>query len=186
MLTAEKLRELLDYDPMTGVFTWRAKEPVTAALRAWNTKWAGKAAGSTKAGRIKIKISGIFYRAHRLAWLYVYGQWPEGLLDHRDQDDSNNRIRNLRSATNAQNVVNSPPRRTGTSGARGVTWNKRARKWQAAICVSGKSLYLGCYAEKADAAEAFANAAALHYGEFAPHFESRSLLFGSSAVLPAG
>lgn len=169
MLTADKLRELLDYDPDTGAFTWRARAPVTSRARAWNTKWAGKAAGGPKQGYVKIKIAGIFHNAHRLAWLHFHGCWPEGLLDHEDRDGANNRIGNLRQSTHAQNAVNRAVQKNSSSGVRGVTWNKHAGKWQAAICVTGKSLYLGCYAEQSEAAEAFTRAAALHYGEFAPH-----------------
>lgn len=87
MLTVERLRELLDYDPETGVFRW--KEPRRKCR-------VGEVAGSLrKDGYVKIQVDGRFYQAHRLAWLCVYGVWPSA-IDHIDGNRANNAIANLR------------------------------------------------------------------------------------------
>ena len=100
MLTAERARELLHYDPETGVFTWR--------VRVSSRKLAGSVAGgffATVRYR-RITVDRKTYREHRLAWLYSYGRFPEQDLDHIDCDPSNNRLANLREADKSQNQWN--------------------------------------------------------------------------------
>lgn len=111
-MTPERVRELLVYDYQTGMFTWRVTRGEFIA---------GAVAGSLKReGYWRIGLDGKQYAAHRLAWAYVYGVWPKHGLDHRDRDKTNNRIDNLREATNAQNAQNAaPPPREG--GLLGVT-----------------------------------------------------------------
>lgn len=98
-LTAARLRELLHYDPQSGVFTWRVAR---GCVRA------GQMAGSPmKSGYVHFCIDGKFYYAHRLAWLYVHGVWPTGgFVDHRNHNKSDNRIDNLRDATKSVNGEN--------------------------------------------------------------------------------
>jgi hypothetical protein len=125
-LTVERLKELLHYDPETGVFTRKL-------LRG--AKRAGAIAGSANwKGYICIHINGRNYRAHRLAWLYVTGNWPYAQIDHVDRDKANNKFANLREATNKQNHENLDRRRKdNTSGHRGVYWYKPYRRWMAII-----------------------------------------------------
>lgn len=99
IITAARLRELFDYDPLTGVFTRR----VSAGTR-WH---AGDVAGGPNAdGYIVIRIAGRNYYAHRLAWLYVHGEWPSAQIDHRFDDRGDNRLSELRPATRGQNAQN--------------------------------------------------------------------------------
>jgi hypothetical protein len=155
MITAERLRKLLHYDPETGVFTWRMQRGPAAA---------GAVAGSPhRDGYVCIGIDGRWYLAHRLAWLYMSGEWPENQIDHHDGKRSNNRIANLRPATHAQNQMNS--RAYGQSGRKGVSWNRG--RWQARIRVNRVLIHLGRFDDKEEAAAAYALHARKHFGEFA-------------------
>ena len=95
-------------------------------------------------GYIIIKIDGIGYKAHRLAWLYMYGVWPN-FIDHKNHNRSDNRIVNLRSVTNQENCKNASLRKDSSSRVCGVHWNKLERKWKAQINVDSKRIYLGCF-----------------------------------------
>jgi hypothetical protein len=150
MLTAERLRELLDYGPETGVFTWR----VTVGRRAK----AGAIAGSRhKDGYWQIRIDGKLQLAHRLAWLWMTGEWPESILDHFDTNRANNKWSNLRNATRRLNAENRrDPRRGSASGLIGVS--RRGDGWVACITVSGKKHHLGYHRNRWDAHEAYVNA----------------------------
>lgn len=97
-LTAERVREILDYDPLTGVFRWAIRTSPAAA--------AGDVAGSLYAGYRRIRIAGRAYLAHRLAWLHVHGEWPAGEVDHRNGNPGDNRIGNLRVVTPQENKHN--------------------------------------------------------------------------------
>ena len=162
MLTAERLRELLRYDQETGVFARRIS---TGRHGRWN---AGTGAGylDSSTGYLKIWVDGTRYYAHRLAWLYAYGKWPENQIDHIDRCKSNNRIANLRLASNSQQTINTGLRADKVSGVRGVRWNYHARKWTAQIQVNRQTKHLGCFATMDKAAAAYAAAAANLHGEF--------------------
>ena len=137
-ITAEKLRELLHYDHATGIFTRR----VSVASNAR----AGDVAGSPNGdGYLYICIYSRLHRAHRLAWLYVYGTWPEDQLDHINRNRSDNRISNLRAVTNKQNMQNAGKRRDNTSGYQGVSWHKHGSKWQVGIVHNQKRMHLGLF-----------------------------------------
>jgi hypothetical protein len=153
------VRAWLDYDPLAGVFTWKAN--IGKARR-------GSVAGTTQIkGYISIGVLGRNYLAHRLAWFFAFGEMPVGQIDHRDGDKTNNRIANLRVATNSQNQANKPRSRASTSGVKGVYWWKTGEKWKAQIVVNNRSIFLGYFTTKEDAAEAYQRAAVLHFGEFA-------------------
>ena len=128
-LTAEYIRSILDYNPETGVFTWKVgrKGVKKGAI-------AGKIQAS---GYMRIMVEGKRYYAHRLAWLYHYGECPKGHLDHKDRDPANNAISNLRECTNGENQHNST-KCWGSSKYRGVSWHKKANKWIAHIGVNKK------------------------------------------------
>lgn len=149
-LTAQRLREVLDYDPQSGVFTWRIS----------NNGRQGQRAGSINTGgHRQIEIGGRSYVAHRLAWLHVHGEWPSLQLDHKNGQKDDNRLVNLRPATGSQNCANAKRRRDNTSGLKGVSWHPRQRKWIARLGVDGRIRHLGCFEDKAEAHEAYIRAA---------------------------
>lgn len=162
-ISAERIRELLEYDPKTGEFTWRV-------TRNNRVKIGQRAGCKNGCGYITIHSDGVRYKAHRLAWLHVYGEWPEGDLDHQNMDRSDNRIDNLRPATNSQNQANSCLRVNNSSGFRGV-WlmrdHKRAKPWVAKIRKDGKRIHLGYFATPEEGHAAFTAAARRLFGEFA-------------------
>jgi hypothetical protein len=138
LITLERLKEVLHYEPETGVFTWI----VSTGRRVK----AGGIAGCTanERGAYVIGVDGRNYLAHRLAHFYVVGRWPEGGLDHIDRNPSNNRIRNLRCVSNSENCQNKDKPSNNTSGYLGVCWCKAVQKWQAKIGMPIKrTLWLG-------------------------------------------
>lgn len=162
-LTAEYVRSRVDYDPETGVFTWKRRNGVRDW---WNTKYAGKKAGRLKAddGRVTIKLDGKSYFAHRLAWLIVTGFWPIFEIDHRNLDPADNRFANLREATTSQNCCN---RRGRPGWLKGTSWHTAVNKWQATIGANKKKVRLGFFDTQEEAHAAYAAAATLYHGEFA-------------------
>lgn len=157
-LTHEQLLATLRYEPTTGEFHW---------LVHLGRGGAGKPAGSIDGhGYRCIGIRGHDYKAHRLAWFYVHGTWPDLCLDHINGDRADNRLANLRQATPAQNNANAK-QRSDQPVAKGVTFRKQLGKWQASIAFNGASSYLGVFNTPAEAASAYAAAAQQLYGEFA-------------------
>jgi hypothetical protein len=160
MLTAERLRELLDYNPATGRFTWRV-------YRGGSSPRKGAVAGFDSGGYIRIKINGNTYAASRLAWLYTYGVWPSEELDHINLRKWDNRLANLREATRAENCRNGPTRINSTSGHKGVHWNKKLQKYSAYITYNRVRIYLGLFNEVENAVVAQEAAALKYHGDFA-------------------
>jgi hypothetical protein len=161
-LTAEILRDLLAYDPDTGAFSWR----VRAGPRA-----AGAIAGSlSKDGYWVIGIGGRVYKAHRLAHLYMIGEWPPAQIDHQNIDHADNRWGNLRCANTSKNKANNPGyhgrKHDLPKGVYRVSRGKR-RPFVAQIRVRGQNLYLGSYSTTQQAHAAYTVAARKHFGEFA-------------------
>lgn len=150
---------VLSYDQDTGVFTWKVRR---------GPKKAGARAGNLSAhGYRQIEVLGIRYYEHRLAWFFVTGRWPDGLIDHRNGDPGDNRFENLREADPTQNRANSKLDVRSSSGVKGVHWSREAKKWRAQICVRGVVINLGVHNYKEDAAQAYAEAAERYFGEFA-------------------
>lgn len=142
MLTQARLQALLTYDPVTGVFRWIAP---TKGRRI-----KGNVAGTKNdKGYIIIEIDDRRYKASRLAWLYLYGVWPEGEVDHTNRDKGDNSQENLADVTHQQNAENGKLRVNNTTGIPCVYLRKNGRYWAA---VKGKSL--GVYATKLEASEA--------------------------------
>lgn len=156
-LTASRLRDLLHYDPETGVFTRRTQ---TAPV----VKIGGVAGTKLVTGYIGLSVDGKLYLAHRLAWLYVHGNWPTKNIDHKDRDRSNNRIDNLRLCNQSQNTANSSRKATGIKG---VSWFKSRQKWRARITVQYKEQHIGYFDSIEDAQAAYRAKAAELFGEFA-------------------
>lgn len=163
-ITAVYLRSRLDYDQTTGVFTWCVR---LVDSGGWNARYAGTVAGCIgAAGYIVIRLDGKNYRAHRLAWLHVRGEWPPRLLDHEDCDKQNNKFSNLRLASFADSSRNQRRPRSNKSGVKGVCWNSESKKWQAGIKVDRRSVHLGLFESIDDAAAAYAAAAKIYHGRF--------------------
>lgn len=135
MLTAERLHEMVHYDPELGRFTWLKSNSVCIKV--------GTEAGAKPdhKGYRRIQIDGKRYKAQNLAWLYMTGAWPENEVDHKDRDCGNNRWENLRPATRKQNCENRRP--WGSSGIRGVS--KEGGKWFARIRHNGVSKRIGTF-----------------------------------------
>ena len=156
----ERVLELFEYDPETGVFRNRISRG-----RAKAGARAGSPAGH---GYRRIIVDYGKYYEHRLAWLIIHGTWP-GELDHVDGNRSNNAIGNLRLATRTQNNANGCWA-TGASGLRGVYKDKRRpHKWFAKIQVDGRHIFLGWHNTPEDARAAYLKAASKHFGEYAFH-----------------
>ena len=158
-ITQSELRELLDYDQESGFFYWKKTSCPRLEI--------GEVAGYITHGYVKITVGGVKYYAHQLAWLYVYGEWPKGDLDHIDMDRSHNWISNLRPATASQNAANAGLYNSNSSGIKGVAFAKRERKWKAYIRKDGNLIHLGYFARLEDAAAARHNAAIAMQGTFA-------------------
>ena len=154
-LTAEHLREVLSYDPSTGVFTWRKARPKVRA---------GMVAGGDCRGYTVIRIDLVLYQAHRLAWLYVHGRWPKELIDHINGNPSDNRLCNLPEATQSQNMGNARLRKKSKSGFKGV--RSSCSKWIAYLG-GHKYKHLGTFDTPEEAHAAYLAAAQERHGEFA-------------------
>jgi hypothetical protein len=167
LITQGQVREALDYDPKTGVFTWRYRE---SQPPQWSSQFVGKRAGSLKShGYRYISIKNTRHAEHRLVWLYVYGSLPgPGLhVDHINGQRDDNRLKNLRVLPRADNLVNCGPSSRNTSGVKGVGWNKKEKKWQAYICRHRKQIHLGWFSDFDDAAKARRKAEKSIQGKFA-------------------
>lgn len=158
-LTAERLREVLHYDPETGVFTWLVS--LRSNVRVGDQPWNGGARYP------EIGIDGRVYLAHRLAVLYITGEWPRGDVDHINLEKSDNRWANLRAATRGQNIANRRVRSDSRSGVKGGVWHRGGKKWMARITVNRKHIYLGLFETIEDAHTAYMIAAKKHFDEFA-------------------
>jgi hypothetical protein len=156
MITAQRLKSLFDYDEEAGIFTRKIKQPGHSI---------GAVAGADCHGYWVICIDGKHYLAHRLAWLYVYGKWPESQIDHVNRQKSDNRIANLRLATSFQNSANTTAKRNNKCGLKGV--RKREGRWEARIRVFGRNIHLGRFDTSEEASLAYQNVARSHHGEYA-------------------
>lgn len=158
-LTQEYVKSIMHYDPETGHFKYivkvRGVKPNTVIGYLQDD------------GYIRLSINYEKYLAHRIAWLYMTGEWPSGDLDHKDTDKTNNRWDNLREATKTQNKANTKRICTNTSGMKGVSLNKSTNRWKATITINYKSVHLGYFNTKENAAEAYAKAAKELFTDFA-------------------
>lgn len=144
-LTQARLKELLHYDPETGVFTWRVKK---------GRAEAGSAAGTRhNAGYTTLKIDGVKYLRHRCVWLYEYGRWPREEVDHVNGDRGNDTLENLRECSSAENKQNIPlhGRRPGRLLGAVLT---RGR-WRATIRIRGQAVCVGHFDTPEEAHKAY-------------------------------
>lgn len=165
ILTAARLRELLHYDPETGVFTWLASN----GGRSRGNKVAGYTQRMTaRYSRRRIIVDKREYKANRLAWLYMTGEWPDRQVDHINTNSMDDRWANLRLATPAQNQWNVGIRSNNTTGFAGVQYDKRRKKWITAL-----HIHLGRFDTPEAAHEAYKKAIIALRGS---EFVHRSLL----------
>jgi len=157
--TAERVRELLNYDPLSGLFTWRVDRK--------NQVRVGGIAGSVNSkGYVTIWIDGNQCQAHRLAVLWMTGEYPPSDTDHVNMVKTDNRWCNLRLASRSQNMANKKNRADNTSGAKGVSFKKQLGKWCARVMFNGSRYHLGYYNTVEEASAAYAGASRLCFGDF--------------------
>lgn len=165
-LTAERLRQVLTYDPATGIFRWAEKLSIRiqkGAVAGYTDPRPGK-----WHGRVYLRIDTKLYLAHRLAWLYAHGEWPAAQIDHINGNPNDNRLENLRGATHAENARNSrKPRNATTSRLKGVSFDKSRGKWMAQIGHDGQHIHLGRHNTEEAAHAAYCAAAEHLHGNFA-------------------
>lgn len=145
MLNQETLKQHLSYDPLTGLFT--------RLVAKSNAVKVGDIAGSKdKNGYITLMVKGKLYKGHRLAWLYVHGNWPIYEIDHINGKKDDNRLCNLRDVEKWVNQHNRGANKTNTSGFKGIC--RKGKKWSAVISINKKTHWLGVFetAEQANAA----------------------------------
>lgn len=154
------LDSILHYDKDTGHLTWKPRPlSMFSSLREcnrWNSRYSGKRAGN-KSMRASggpqrfISINGKSYQEHRIIWVIVTGESPPIQIDHLDRDASNNSWDNLSSSDSSKNMLNKSIYKCNTSGATGVYWHKRDRKWEARCRVGGHLFNIGRFDNRLDA-----------------------------------
>jgi hypothetical protein len=157
VLTQARLKEVVRYDPETGEFFWRVST---------NHITIGERAGCLQDNGYRvISVDGRKYKEHRLAWLYVYGCFPDGDLDHKNRDTAANRIANLRPASVSQNIANSKAR-PSRSGLKGAHWHGQSGRWRSHIQRDGRYAYLGEFLTAEEAHASYCKVAKELHGEF--------------------
>ncbi len=154
----EKLKELFEYND--GNLIWKVR-------KARATKIGQIAGVKDQRGYVKITIDGKGYYAHRLIWIWHNGELLDAKLDHINTNTSDNRIENLRIATQSQNNGNRNIPVNNTSGCKGVSWSKKLGKWKVSIASNGVKIHLGYFENLDEASVAYNVAAEKHFGDFA-------------------
>lgn len=181
--TQTQLKTLLNYDPLTGDFTWKAREVKIPQDKTWNKRFIGTIAGNkNNSGHGKWYIDIAFnklklgkFRAHRLVWVYMYGSINSDLeIDHINGNGLDNRLGNLRLVKSQDNMKNQRLQINNKSGCSGVFFNKTTKKFEAAITVNFKKINLGNFESKLSAIKA-RKAAEKHYNFHKNHGEDRPL-----------
>lgn len=174
------LRQLLRYEGQTGDLFWRPRDVVhfgrIGPCKTWNSRYANKPAFTAmdRHGYKHGQIKGRLYRAHRVIWAMVTGEWPDTFVDHINGVREDNTWANLRLATSSENNRNRKPSKSGTSKFLGVSFCSRNRKWRAQIMVDGRSFDLGCFGTENEAADAYDAACITRFGAFAnPNLQAR-------------
>ncbi|MCB5320093.1 HNH endonuclease [Yersinia massiliensis] len=160
-LTQKHLHELFDYNPDTGIFT---RKVFGCGIRA------GNVVGTLNPkGYRQIRIHFKRYQAHRLAWFYVYGRWTSEMIDHINGVKDDNRIVNLREATNVENQQNQLMHKDNTSGVKGVYWDRHERKWRSRCWLGGKQRHVGIFTNLNEAELAVRQFREKNHGRFCNH-----------------
>lgn len=159
MLTIERLKQVLYYDPESGIWT---------RLSCSSERWIGRHAGNENQvnGYRQIRIDGKLYRSNRLAWFYMTGKWPVYIVDHANRNRSDDRWINLRLATRSENGINTNISKNNKSGHTGVSWKKSCNKWVVQIGINRKAKHIGLYDSLDEAILAYQKTAKDLFGEF--------------------
>lgn len=168
-----RLLEVFDYDPDTG-FLMRRPRPRSEFgsnrdFEKWRTRWCSKPAGCPKPAGIAVEIDGLRYQAHRLIWKMIHGDPVPDVIDHKDGDNQNNRLNNLRAATDGQNTTNGPVRKDNALGVKGVSYDPQRKKFVVQVDIGGRRVYMKRFDTLEEATEARRKAAERIHGEFARH-----------------
>jgi len=156
ILTQERLKELLSYNPETGVFVWLKKPSPQVNI--------GNVAGCTHpSGYCYIKINRKMYPSHRLAWLYMAGTFPPDETDHINRDKTDNRFANLRAVTKSENQHNAGKYKCNKSGYRGVCYDKANKNWRAQIVLNNVHKYIGRFSTPEEASAAYLAAQKIYH-----------------------
>jgi hypothetical protein len=158
-ITQYELKSQLSYDENTGIFT--------RIIKTNNRRFVGEKAGFiAKDGYLKIGINRVSYPAHCLAWLYVYGEYPKLTIDHINLNKQDNKISNLRLATDEQQTFNKTKYKNNKCGLKGVFFVKNNNKFRAMATLNKKKIHLGYFTNAIDAFNAYNNFALSNHGEF--------------------
>ena len=161
MITQSELKDLFYYNQLTGEFT-RIKN-------VSNVKCGLVVLKPSKQGYLRLRINNKYYYLHRLAWLYVYGEFPNNLIDHKNGNKLDNRIDNLRLASYSENYQNISLKSKASSGLRGAYYNQKSNKWQAKLTINYKTKSLGYFETALLAHHAYLNGKK-KYHTFNPEF----------------
>ena len=164
-ITQSELQKYITYDPLTGDMWWIKSNSI-------RVKVGSPVSGKSVRGYKRAQINHIRYKAHDLAWLYMTGSFPENIIDHKDCNPENLQWDNLREATQQQNCANRSMSKNNTSGAKGVTWNKKERRWYARVGVEGKRVTVGTFEDFFSAAASVRKFREKAHGAFANHGEA--------------
>jgi hypothetical protein len=147
MINQKRLKDLLEYNPETGIFIWKVRTSKRVKI--------GDVAGCENSrGYVYIKVDNKNYRSHRLAWLYMTGEFPPDCIDHINGITNDNRWINLRSVTHSENMKNQKKLKNNISGHQGVSWDKPTEKWVARHTINNKLIHLGYFTNIEDAVAA--------------------------------
>lgn len=156
----EDVSQVFSYDPESGTIRWKISPRMNIH--------AGTVAGSVdRKGYRIIRYRNFGFKAHRLAWMLYARSWPAGQIDHINMIRDDNRIENLREATNGENKWNTLAQSNNSHGSKGVAWDAQRQRWVARIMVRGRRMKIGRYGTREEAAQAYAAAAEKHAGKFA-------------------
>lgn len=159
--TVERIRELLTYEPDTGILRWRVTRRGRCCI-------AGREVGcKNTSGYLVVRIDNVLYYSHILVWVLMKGEWPADEIDHIDTVEDNNMWNNLRIGGRLGNTQNQKTPNTNTSGFKGVSFFKETKKWRSQIEACGRHYHLGYYVTKEEAYAAYCQAARRLHGDFA-------------------
>lgn len=156
MLSVDLLNQVLDYNVDTGLFVWK--------IQSGRGRIGSVAGTKTFNGYISVHFDGKQYYAHRLAWFFVYGEWPNGRIDHINHNKIDNRIANLRIATQSQNITNMKREIRGVKKLRDCRDRYSARIWK-----DYKEIHIGNFGSREEAFEAYKKTSIELFGEFSPY-----------------
>lgn len=164
-ITQEVVREFIDYDPKTGLCVWKPRDRkwfnANSSYVSFNSRFIGTSCGhvSAKDGYTRIAMFGKKLLMHRVIWLWMTGEWPDGQIDHENGNRGDFRFANLRMVSNQQNCLNQGMRKRNKSGYKGVCFDKSRNKWLANICINRVKQYLGRFDTPEEAFAAYVKAA---------------------------